>query len=52
MQLQTLTHTTHIRNRCHVTGRGRGILPSFGVSRLEFRRLVRQGKIPGIVRLH
>ena len=37
-----------IKNRCAVTGRSRGYLRSFGLSRITFRELAREGKIPGV----
>ena len=37
-----------IKNRCAVSGRSRGYLRSFGLSRIQFRELARQGKIPGV----
>ncbi len=37
-----------IKNRCAVTGRSRGYMRSFGLSRIEFRELAREGKIPGV----
>ena len=37
-----------IKNRCAVSGRSRGYLRAFGLSRIEFRELARQGKIPGV----
>ena len=37
-----------VKNRCAVTGRGRGYLRAFGLSRIKFRELAREGKIPGI----
>jgi small subunit ribosomal protein S14 len=36
------------RNRCSVTGRGRGVYKSFGLCRHMFRQLALEGKIPGI----
>ncbi len=38
------------RNRCLMTGRSRGYLRKFKLSRLCFRELARQGFIPGIVK--
>jgi small subunit ribosomal protein S14 len=35
-------------NRCAITGRSHGFLRKFGVSRIVFRELVREGKLPGI----
>tara|TARA_B100000959_G_C14781295_1_gene541634 strand:- start:510 stop:815 length:306 start_codon:yes stop_codon:yes gene_type:complete len=37
-----------IRNRCNLTGRSRGYYRRFGLSRISFRELASQGKIPGI----
>ena len=37
-----------IKNRCSITGRGRGYLRAFGLSRIQFRELAREGKIPGV----
>lgn len=37
-----------IKNRCAVSGRGRGYLRAFGLSRIQFRELAREGKIPGV----
>jgi small subunit ribosomal protein S14 len=39
-----------LRNRCKLTGRGRGYISYFGVSRLVFRDMASQGRIPGIRR--
>ncbi|MEK7201888.1 MAG: 30S ribosomal protein S14, partial [Patescibacteria group bacterium] len=37
-----------VKNRCAVTGRGRGYMRAFGLSRIQFRELAREGKIPGV----
>ena len=37
-----------IKNRCSVSGRSRGYMRDFGVSRIVFRELARDGKIPGV----
>lgn len=37
-----------IKNRCAVTGRSRGFMRDFGLSRMAFRELAREGKIPGV----
>lgn len=37
-----------IKNRCAVSGRSRGYLRMFGVSRIVFRELAREGNIPGV----
>ncbi|NJN94443.1 MAG: 30S ribosomal protein S14 [Anaerolineales bacterium] len=36
------------RNRCAITGRSRGYLRRFGLSRITFRELALRGEIPGI----
>ncbi len=41
---------TRLRNRCQFTGRARGFLRKFKMSRLCFRELANQGFIPGIVK--
>ena len=43
------TSITRVRNRCVMTGRARGILRDFRVSRLQFRRLAADGKLPGVL---
>ena len=37
-----------LKNRCLLTGRPRGYLRRFGISRIKFRELALQGKIPGV----
>lgn len=37
-----------LKNRCAVSGRSRGYMRDFGLSRISFRELVREGKIPGV----
>lgn len=37
-----------IKNRCSISGRGRGYMRAFGLSRIQFRELARDGKIPGV----
>lgn len=39
---------TRVRNRCNLTGRSRGYISKYGVSRIKFRELALNGKIPGI----
>lgn len=39
-----------LHNRCQFTGRARGYLRKFGLSRLCFREMASQGLIPGIVK--
>jgi small subunit ribosomal protein S14 len=37
-----------IRNRCQVSGRSRAYVRRFGLSRIAFRELALEGKIPGV----
>ena len=37
-----------LKNRCQLTGRPRGYLRHFGISRNMFRDMALQGKIPGV----
>jgi ribosomal protein S14 len=39
---------TRINRRCVVTGRSRGVLRRYKISRLVFRRAALQGYIPGV----
>jgi len=39
-----------IRNRCSITGRARGFIRKFGVSRITFRELALDGKLPGVTK--
>jgi len=39
---------TRLHNRCEVTGRPRGYLRKFKMSRIVFRELAHKGQIPGI----
>jgi len=36
------------RNRCKLTGRPRGYIRQFGISRINFREMASNGLIPGI----
>ena len=36
------------RNRCKLTGRPRGYMRQFGLSRVTFREMANQGLIPGV----
>jgi len=37
-----------LKNRCQLTGRGRGYIRYFGVSRIKFRDMALDGLIPGV----
>ncbi len=39
-----------VRNRCKITGRPRGYMRTFGVSRVTFRDMVLFGLIPGLTK--
>ena len=39
---------TRLHSRCSMTGRPRGYMRKFGISRIAFRDLALQGKIPGV----
>ncbi len=37
-----------LHNRCSITGRPRGYMRQFGISRITFREMASEGLIPGI----
>ncbi len=37
-----------LKNRCQITGRPRGYMRYFGLSRITFRDMALDGKIPGV----
>jgi len=39
---------TRLKNRCNETGRQRGYMRQFGLSRISFREHASKGEIPGI----
>lgn len=50
-QLQKMNRNTsyiRVRNRDQIDGRPRGYMRRFGVSRITFRELAHEGKIPGV----
>jgi small subunit ribosomal protein S14 len=53
MRLQKLPRDAspvRVRNRCSQTGRTRGFLRKFGMSRISFRELSLEGQIPGVIK--
>lgn len=53
MSLQKLPRDAspvRVVNRCSQTGRPRGYLRKFGISRIALRELALQGQIPGVVK--
>ena len=41
---------TRVRNRCKLTGRPRGYMKQFGISRVMFRKMALEGKIAGVTK--
>ena len=41
---------TRLHNRCSMTGRPRSYMRKFGLSRIAFRDLALDGKIPGVTK--
>ena len=39
-----------LHNRCKLTGRPKGYMRRFGISRVTFREMANDGKIPGITK--
>ena len=39
-----------LHNRCRITGRPRGYMRTFGISRVLFRDMALAGKIPGVTK--
>lgn len=53
MALQKLprdSSATRQKNRCQVSGRPRGYLSKYNISRIVFRELAHKGQIPGITK--
>jgi small subunit ribosomal protein S14 len=41
---------SRVRNRCKLTGRPRGYMRQFGISRVMFRKMALEGKIAGVTK--
>lgn len=41
---------TRLKNRCNETGRPRGYMRTFGLSRIAFREHASKGEIPGVTK--
>jgi small subunit ribosomal protein S14 len=39
-----------LHNRCSITGRPKGYIRQFGISRVTFREMANQGLIPGVTK--
>jgi small subunit ribosomal protein S14 len=53
MKLQKLPKNSmpiRVHNRCSLTGRPKGYMRQFGISRVTFREMALNGKIPGITK--
>ncbi|KAI0786362.1 hypothetical protein C8Q75DRAFT_808355 [Abortiporus biennis] len=42
------TRPSTVKNRCTVSGKGRGIISEFGLSRYQFRLKALAGELPGV----
>lgn len=42
--------SVRLHNRCKITGRPKGYMRRFGISRVTFREMASQGKIPGVTK--
>lgn len=42
------SNPNRLHNRCMLTGRPKGYIRQFGVSRIQFREMASQGLIPGV----
>ena len=47
-QLPKNSSPVRMHNRCLITGRPKGYIRQFGISRITFREMASQGLIPGI----
>ena len=50
-QLQLLPKNSNpirVHNRCKITGRPKGYMRQFGISRIQFREMASAGLIPGV----
>ena len=44
------SNPNRIKNRCFLTGRPKGYLRKFGLSRIVFREMAPRGEIPGVTK--
>ena len=49
-RLPKTSSRTRLRNRCFKTGRPRGVLRRFNLSRIAFREMALKGEIPGVTK--
>nr|ABX45174.1 ribosomal protein S14 [Heterostelium pallidum] len=50
-KLSKISSICKVKNRCIITGRARGIVSEYRISRLQFREFVKLGLITGIRKL-
>ena len=43
--------SVRLHNRCNLSGRPKGYMRKFEISRLDFRKMASEGKIPGITKV-
>jgi small subunit ribosomal protein S14 len=51
MKLPRNASPTRLRNRCSLSGRSRGYIRRFGLSRIEFRQKALAGELPGVKKI-
>jgi small subunit ribosomal protein S14 len=49
-QLPANSSRVRMHNRCQLTGRPKGYIRTFGLSRYVFRMMALEGKIPGVTK--
>ncbi len=49
-QLPKNSSKVRLKNRCQITGRPKGYMRFFGLSRVMFRDMALSGKIPGVTK--
>ncbi len=49
-KMPNMSSAVKLHNRCMITGRPRGYMRQFGISRVLFRDMALAGKIPGITK--
>ena len=47
-QLPKNSSPCRMHNRCSITGRPKGYMRQFGISRIQFREMASKGLIPGV----
>jgi small subunit ribosomal protein S14 len=47
-ELPLNSNPVRVHNRCMITGRPKGYMRQFGISRIQFREMASQGLIPGV----